>query len=176
MAPDTGASQLSARVESPAESRGALLDRVAVAWQARLRAAMAELGLTPAQYRLLVAVAWLSSRQADVRQSEVAEQAGTDPVMTSEVLRTLETRGLVVRGPHATDRRARSIRPTIAGAELADKAVQLGDAVETSVLRGGNGSLRTAREGTQEGRTRPARSRRQLKHECAVTGSTGARC
>ena len=134
---DSGVPYLASRDESPAESRGALLDHVAVAWQARLRSSMAELGLTPAQYRLLVAVTWLSSRQADVRQSEVAEQAGTDPVMTSEVLRTLEARGLVIRGQHSTDRRSRSITPSIAGAELADKAVRLADAAETAFFEVG---------------------------------------
>ena len=137
MVTNTSAPYLAARAESPAESRGALLDRVAVAWQARLRTAMVELGLTPAQYRLLVAVVWLSSRQAGVRQSEVAEQAGTDPVMASEVLRVLEGRGLVERRAHPTDRRARSISPTISGAELADKAIRLADAVESSFFERG---------------------------------------
>ena len=43
--------------------------------------------------------------------------------MTSEVLRTLERKGLLQRLVHETDARARSLRVTSAGAELARRAV-----------------------------------------------------
>ncbi|MDZ7631840.1 MAG: MarR family transcriptional regulator [Gemmatimonadaceae bacterium] len=130
MPTQSNAPMLALREQLPAASRSALLERVATQWHLQLRSALAPLELTPAQFRLLVATAWLSARSAGVRQSDISAQANADPVMTSEVLRTLEARGLVTRGAHPTDRRAKSIGVTEAGGALADRAIRLVDAVE----------------------------------------------
>jgi DNA-binding MarR family transcriptional regulator len=44
-------------------------------------------------------------------------------MMTSQVLRTLETRGLVSRTAHPTDSRARQLAVTAAGSALAGRAI-----------------------------------------------------
>jgi DNA-binding MarR family transcriptional regulator len=127
----SSAPQIAARELSPAQERGALLERAASQWNAQLRSALAPLDLTPAQFRLLIAAAWLSARGYDVRQSDLAAHANADPVMTSEVLRTLEARQLISRIPHATDRRAKAIAVTEAGGALADRAIRIVDATES---------------------------------------------
>ncbi len=131
MSSHSNAPQIAARATAPHETDGALLERVATTWLAQLRAALAPLDLTPAQYRLLVATAWLNAKGSGVRQSDVASLANTDPVMTSEVLRTLESRGLLARAPHATDRRAKAITVSEAGGVLADRAQRLVAATES---------------------------------------------
>ncbi len=122
---------LALREQQPSAGHGALLERVATQWHLQLRSALVPLDLTPAQFRLLVATAWLSARSSGVRQSDISAQANADPVMTSEVLRTLEARGLVTRGVHPSDRRAKSIGVTEAGGALADRAIRLVDGVES---------------------------------------------
>ena len=92
---------------------------------------------THAQARLLIAAAWLSSRSHGVRQSDVATEAGTDPVMASEVLRTLESRHLIARAPHPTDRRAKAITVTDSGGALADRAARLVDTAESQFFETG---------------------------------------
>ncbi len=136
MTTHSSAPYLAAR-ESPAQSRGAMLERVVTEWQQTIRAALLPLDLTHAQFRLLVAATWLEARQPAVRQSDIAMVANADPVMTSEVLRTLESRALVVRGPHPTDRRARAVSVTEAGGKLADRAARLVDIVEAKFFEGG---------------------------------------
>ncbi|MBC7842577.1 MAG: MarR family transcriptional regulator [Gemmatimonadaceae bacterium] len=131
------APMLAAREESPAAARGALLERVATHWSLQLRAALAPLDLTPAQFRLLVAAAWLTARGGGVRQSDIAAHASADPVMTSEVLRTLERRGLITRTAHPSDKRARSIAVTGTGGALADRAIRLVDTTETRFFDAG---------------------------------------
>ena len=133
----TSAPYLAARDLAPADGRSALLERVLAHWQALLREALLPLDLTAAQYRLLVAAAWLGARQAAVRQSDIAAHANADAVMTSEVLRTLERRGLVERMAHPTDRRARSIIVTAAGGALADRAARLVDVTEARFFETG---------------------------------------
>lgn len=164
MATHTSAPLLAAREHSPAAGRGAMLERVATAWHLQLRTALAPLDLTPAQFRLLVAVAWLNARGTAVRQSDVSEHANADPVMTSEVLRTLEARGLVARAPHPTDRRAKAITITEAGGVLADRVLRLVETVEARFFDEGTadfGALAKAlkkggRGGEQKRRPEPA--------------------
>jgi DNA-binding MarR family transcriptional regulator len=49
-------------------------------------------------------------------------------MMTSQVLRTLEAKGLVTREAHPTDARARALAATATGVELVNRAI---GAVET---------------------------------------------
>jgi len=128
---------LAAKGASPADAPGALLERVTTLWLLQLRGALVPLDLTPAQFRLLVAVGWLNSRGVGVRQSEVALHANADPVMTSEVLRTLESRGLVARSAHPTDRRAKAITITESGGLLVDRAIRLVDVIESKFYEAG---------------------------------------
>ena len=102
---------------------GFLLWQVNLAWQRVITAALRPLGLTHVQFVLLACSWWLGRSGEEPNQVDVAHQSGTDPKMTSEVLRKLETAGLIVRSVDAKDTRARRVRVTEAGAELARRAV-----------------------------------------------------
>lgn len=103
------------------ESTGLALWRVTNRWQAEQRAALAPFDLTHVQFVLLASLTFLDA--APPTQKELADHAGTDPMMTSQVLRALEAKRLVQRRPHPTDARARLLVPTPAGRALANKAV-----------------------------------------------------
>jgi DNA-binding MarR family transcriptional regulator len=107
----------------PEESPGFLLWHVTLRWQRAVTAALAPLGLTHVQFVLLASAWWLNARGDEPNQLSLARQAGTDVKMTSEVLRKLEAKGLIVRTVDAADTRARRIRVTGRGAELARTAV-----------------------------------------------------
>ncbi len=107
---------------SAEESAGLLLWRVTNRWQAAQRATLKPFGLTHVQFVLLAALTWLGT-DGPVTQRALAAHAGTDPMMTSQVVRVLERRQLVLRSPHATDRRAWSVSATDAGVALANRAV-----------------------------------------------------
>ncbi|WP_394940616.1 MarR family winged helix-turn-helix transcriptional regulator [Psychromicrobium sp. YIM B11713] len=112
------------------QSTGLLLWKVTNKWQAAQRAALADLGLTHVQFVLLASVVWLEPHGV-ITQRKLADHADTDPMMTSEVIRTLEKKGLVSRVAHPTDSRARSVSPTEAGRELARQATAVVEAVDT---------------------------------------------
>lgn len=128
---------IAARDAAPSAGRGAVLERVSNQWLTQLRAALTPLDLTHAQCRLLIAAAWLGSRSQGVRQSDIAAEAGMDPVTTSEVLRTIEARKLIARAPHPTDGRAKSISVTEAGGSLADRALRLIETAEGNFFTAG---------------------------------------
>ncbi len=118
----SGDRTLSTGFSAADESTGLLLWQVTNRWQAAQRATLRPFALTHVQFVLLAALTWLGTG-GPVTQRALAEHAGTDPMMTSQVLRVLERRSLVLRTPHATDRRAWSVAVTDAGVALANRAV-----------------------------------------------------
>ncbi|WP_328859006.1 MarR family winged helix-turn-helix transcriptional regulator [Williamsia herbipolensis] len=115
----------------PAESPGLLLWRVTLAWQRAITAALRPLGLTHVQFVLLASTWWLAENEpVPPTQRRIADHAGTDAMMTSQVLRALESRSLVERRPDPIDARARSVRPTAAGERLAREAVAVVEAID----------------------------------------------
>lgn len=100
-------------------------------WQRRIVAALKPLDLTHVQFVLLASVWWLSRNGEDApTQREVADHAGTDPMMTSQVLRVLERRGLLSRNRDPRDRRAWRIAATASGARLAERAIEVVEAAD----------------------------------------------
>jgi DNA-binding MarR family transcriptional regulator len=107
------------------QSPGFLLWQVANDWQRRQRLALKTLNLTHVQFVLLASTGWLNQSIQPVSQVGLASYAHLDIMMTSQVLRTLEKKGLLERASHPTDTRAKSIRLTAAGQSLLDKALPL---------------------------------------------------
>jgi DNA-binding MarR family transcriptional regulator len=112
------------RFGAPEQSPGFLLWRATLAWQRRIRAALEPHGLTHVQFVLLASLWWLEDHEPQSpTQAELAAQAGTDPMMTSQVLRKLEARGLLDRAADARDTRARRLRLTPDGRNLVARAL-----------------------------------------------------
>ena len=110
----------------PGDSPGFLLWRVTRRWQRELTAALKPLELTHVQFVLLASAWWLERPT----QRELADQAGTDPMMTSQVVRGLEKRGLIERRPDPSDGRARRLVVTRRGRALAERAVRVVEAAD----------------------------------------------
>jgi DNA-binding MarR family transcriptional regulator len=119
--------RLATEFDGAEDSPGLMLWHVTNRWQAAIRAALRPHGLTHVQFVLLASLAWLDA-DGPVTQRALADHAATDPMMTSQVLRALEDRGLVRREPHPDDRRARALSITAQGRELADRTVAVVEA------------------------------------------------
>jgi MarR family transcriptional regulator, organic hydroperoxide resistance regulator len=113
------------RFRTPRESPGFLLWLVTNSWQRQLRAALDPLDLTHVQFVLLASLAWLSRDGEPVTQARLAQQARTDVMMTSQVVRALERKGLLLRGAHPADHRARGLQVTRKGLQLVNRALGL---------------------------------------------------
>jgi DNA-binding MarR family transcriptional regulator len=80
--------------------------------------------LTHVQFVLLASLWWMADHDdRPPTQSQLAQQAGTGPMMTSQVIRKLETRGLLERALDPTDSRARRLRLTATGHALVSRAL-----------------------------------------------------
>jgi DNA-binding MarR family transcriptional regulator len=110
------------RWAGPEQSPGFLMWQVTLAWQRAMRAALAPHDLTHVQFVLLATAWWLGKEELPTQQA-LASQAGTDTMMTSQVIRKLADRGLVVREEDPADARARRIRVTKAGLKVLTPAL-----------------------------------------------------
>ena len=116
---------------------GSLLWQVTLAWQRAMRATLEPHDLTHMQFMLLRAAWWLGEHEGPPTQHRIAEHAGTDVQMTSQVLRRLAARQLVTRELDASDPHARRIVLTSSGATLLAAAladVEITDAEFFAVL------------------------------------------
>ncbi|KQR94003.1 MAG: winged helix-turn-helix transcriptional regulator [Microbacterium ginsengisoli] len=110
----------------PRESPGLLLWRATLSWQRVITSTLKPLGLTHVQF-VLLASAWWLTRVAGERpnQRRIAEHANTDAMMTSQVIRALAEKNLLVRTTDPDDARAHIIDVTDDGVALALRAVQV---------------------------------------------------
>ncbi|MCA2223367.1 MarR family winged helix-turn-helix transcriptional regulator [Nonomuraea aurantiaca] len=119
----------------PGESPGFLLWHATLRWQRAIAAALAPLGLTHVQFVLLACMWWLNTHEEQPNQLALARQAGTDVKMTSQALRALEKKGLIEREVDPADTRAKRLRVTAAGAELAPRAIAVVEQVDADFFQ-----------------------------------------
>ena len=108
---------MKSRYASAWESPGFLLWHATMRWQRAMRAALAPHDLTHVQFVLLASAWWLGEQGEQPSQRRLAEQAGTDAMMTSQVARALERAGLVERLRDPADSRSVRVTVTLAGRE-----------------------------------------------------------
>ncbi len=121
----------------PGDSPGFLLWRVSLGWRRLMTATLKPHGLTHVQFVVLTSAWWWGTTHCTPpTQQQLAAHAGIDTMMTSQVLRVLEQRELLVRHADPTDARARRVTVTRHGAELASDCVQLVEAADADFFSG----------------------------------------
>jgi DNA-binding MarR family transcriptional regulator len=121
----------SANVEV-AEFAGQLFFRLWRASHTRIAAALESVGLTPALFGLLNV---LGAREGAMQQ-ELGAAMGVDPSTMVSLIDELEATGLAKRGPHPTDRRARTVALTPKGRRVLERTRRMAMQVEDEVLHG----------------------------------------
>jgi DNA-binding MarR family transcriptional regulator len=147
--------------QQPEQSPGFLLWHVSLRWQRAVTAALKPLGLTHVQFVLLASTWWLNTQDEQPSQAALSAFAGTDVKMTSQVIRTLERKGLITRAVDVADSRARRIVITDAGGALAPRAIDAVEAVDAALLNelsrtsahAFTNALRTLRQSTSRGKS-----------------------
>lgn len=112
----------SPKKQSLTHTTGFTLWQVCNLWQRELRKALLPLDLTHAQYLLLQSACELGKEGDDITQIRMAQDTGTDKMMVSKVLRTLESKKLLKRADLKTDNRAKKITVTPKGSDLYEKS------------------------------------------------------
>jgi MarR family transcriptional regulator for hemolysin len=106
-----------------------LLDHTSPVLRTRMSAALAEIGLTPRMHCVLVHA--LQEERTQIQLAELGDMDKTSMVVTVDAL---EKSGYAERRPSTTDRRARIIAVTEAGAEIAKRSQEIVDGVHRAAL------------------------------------------
>ncbi|MCU1513692.1 MAG: putative HTH-type transcriptional regulator YdcH [Microbacteriaceae bacterium] len=123
-------------LRGPLASPGYWLRRAAQDWRRQLGVRLRPLDLTPTQFDVLAATSWLGRSGTSPTQQDIADFSGNDRMMTSKVLRTLETRQLVGRTPDGTDARTNRLSVTEAGRALVTGATAIARSVDADLFAG----------------------------------------
>lgn len=110
-------------VENAEDSSGFLLWQVTNLWQREIRKILEPYDLTHSQFVLMACIHWLTLKNELVTQIILSTHTKIDPMTTSTVLRTLQTKGFVKRIEHPTDTRSKIVTITESGKEIIKKAV-----------------------------------------------------
>ncbi|WP_052849249.1 MarR family winged helix-turn-helix transcriptional regulator [Streptomyces avicenniae] len=140
-----------------------LLDHTSHVLRTRMAAALGEIGLTARMHCVLVHAVGEERTQA-----QLAEIGGMDKTTMVVTVDALERAGLAERKPSSTDRRARIIAVTPAGAETVVRSQEIVDGVHREVvgtLPGGDGEamLRGLRALVDGVLATPVESRRPVR-------------
>ncbi|MFC9387168.1 MarR family winged helix-turn-helix transcriptional regulator [Streptomyces venezuelae] len=106
-----------------------LLDHTSHVLRTRMTAALDAIGLTPRMHCVLVHA--LEEERTQAQLAEIGDMDKTTMVVTVDAL---EKAGLAERRPSSTDRRARIIAVTDAGARVAAESQRIVDGVHESAL------------------------------------------
>jgi DNA-binding MarR family transcriptional regulator len=111
-------------IEKAEESTGFLLWQVTNLWQREIKKALEKYELTHSQFVLLASIHWLTLDKQSVTQILISKHTKIDPMTTSTVLRTLQTKGLIKRQEHETDTRAKIVVLTETGLKNIKQAIK----------------------------------------------------
>src|SRR3954463_8209988 len=106
-----------------------LLDHTSHVLRTRMAAALAEIGLTARMHCVLVHA--LEEERTQIQLAEIGDMDKTTMVTTVDAL---EKAGLAERRPSSTDRRARIIAVTDAGAAMAKRSQEVVDRVHAEAI------------------------------------------
>lgn len=110
--------------ESPAWDRpGFLLWQALSKWRRDVTEALSVLNITYVQFSLLAGSSTLINRGGPPSQVELANYMAMDVMMTSQVVRSLERDGLIMREADQNDARVKRIVPTGKGHEVLSTAI-----------------------------------------------------
>jgi MarR family transcriptional regulator, organic hydroperoxide resistance regulator len=118
-----------------------LVWRVSMRWRAAIDRAIAPLGITHAQYAIVVPLL----RMDRPTQKQLADFTGLEPLYVSKLARGLEAAGLLERSTHPADSRAVQLALTERGREVTEHAARRVLALQDELLAplGGAASARS---------------------------------
>jgi DNA-binding MarR family transcriptional regulator len=116
-------------VACPTPDLSYLLDHTSYVLRTRMAAALAEVGMTARMHCVLVKA--LEEERTQIQIADIGDIDKTTMVVTVDAL---EKAGLAERRPSATDRRARIIAVTDAGAEMAVRTQAIVDRVHAEAI------------------------------------------
>ncbi|MGA9142094.1 MAG: MarR family transcriptional regulator [Methanocella sp.] len=111
-------------VQKLIDSPSFYLNLVMHLWEKSLQDIVGDFDLTNTQFKMLASLMLLTKNERVITQMDIANLLDADKMMVSEVVRTLEKKGYIIRVSHPRDKRAKSLIVTKKGLAVVERAVQ----------------------------------------------------
>lgn len=108
--------------DSPSQSPGFLLWHVSTTWRSSIELKLKSIGLSHPQFVILATLGWLTRKGDRVTQAAIGMMAGLDPNTTSQIIKGLEKKQLIIR-EKSSDKRAKNPILTKKGSDILKKAM-----------------------------------------------------
>ena len=112
------------KYQTPGESTGFLLWKTTNLWQREIKKTLKKFDLTHTQFVVLASTYWLTNNYDNLTQVKIAEFIEIDKMMTSNVIKKLIEKKMIIRKKHKTDSRAKVINLTNKGLDILEKSIQ----------------------------------------------------
>lgn len=116
-------------LEEPEEMTGILFWKITYLWQRKINKALKKVDLSHSHFALLSGVAWLEKEGESITQIKLANFTQTNVMVTSKIIRILESKGFIERINEGKDPRAKYVKLTPEGIKTLDKAVIISEKV-----------------------------------------------
>lgn len=113
------------------ESTGLLFIRTYNKWHGKIKSALSDLGITHPQFIVLCTLNYLSQFEKHITQAKISSVSEIDVMTISQILRTLEKNGLVIRKQSPIDSRANSIEIVQQGLDMISKAIPVVETIDS---------------------------------------------
>lgn len=97
------------KFKTPDESTGFLLWKVNNFWEREIKKLLSEFDLTHTQFVVLANIYYISLEKNNSTQIEIANELGIDKMRISNVIKSLLSKGFIIRKEHETDTRAKVV-------------------------------------------------------------------
>lgn len=117
------------------KSIGLLFMRVYNKWHSQVKRQLKDVDLTHPQFVVLGSLGYLSQQKEAVKQTMLATMSGIDVMTVSQIVCTLEKKGLLERKEFPGDTRAKSVQLTAAGEVAIRAALPVVEEVDQEFFR-----------------------------------------
>lgn len=126
-------------IEANDQETGLLLWQVSRLWEKKMKEILARQEMTYLEYVLMSRLVAMEKKDPNITQVKLATQAGSEIMLTSKALRSLEDRGFIRRKKYSGDSRANLLSLTEKGHRKIEKTTKLAEAAENDFFSGLDG-------------------------------------
>lgn len=116
--------------EAPEDSPGFLLWQTTVTWQRLIKKALDAYDISHAQFVIMAVLLWFEEHQERPTQIAIARLSKLDKMTVSKSLKKLVSLGYMSREESQQDTRAKCVRLTLAGKDLASRLVPVVEKID----------------------------------------------
>jgi DNA-binding MarR family transcriptional regulator len=122
-------------LEGPEEMTGILFWKITYLWQRKINKALKAVDLSHSHFALLSGVAWLENKGEPITQIKLANFTQTNVMVTSKIIRILESKGFIERMNEGKDSRAKYIKLTHKGLKTLENASKISEEINSDFFK-----------------------------------------